>query len=89
MVVLVMLMVLVVVLVMLVVLVVVLVMLMVLVVVLVMLMVIEMVVVMVYFFLRHVHNQDWDSAQRVAEDHDADSVADVLVGQVTVLLIKK
>ena len=50
---------------------------------------IEMVVVMVYFFLRHVHNQDWDSAQRVAEDHDADSVADVLVGQVTVLLIKK
>ena len=85
MVVLVMLMVLVVVLVMLVVLVVVLVMLMV----IEMVIVIEMVVVMVYFFLRHVHNQDWDSAQRVAEDHDADSVADVLVGQVTVLLIKK
>ena len=31
---------------------------------------------------RHVHNQDWDSAQRVAEDHDPDSVSDVLVGQV-------
>ncbi|XP_071116630.1 intraflagellar transport protein 172 homolog isoform X1 [Haliotis cracherodii] len=31
--------------------------------------------------LMYVHNQDWDSAQRVAESHDADSVADVLVGQ--------
>ncbi|WAR22903.1 IF172-like protein [Mya arenaria] len=31
--------------------------------------------------LMYVHNQDWDSAQRVAEAHDADSVADVLVGQ--------
>jgi hypothetical protein len=30
---------------------------------------------------RYVHNQDWDSAQRVAEEHDPDSVADVLVGQ--------
>ena len=30
---------------------------------------------------RYVHNQDWDSAQRVAEQHDPDSVADVLVGQ--------
>ena len=30
---------------------------------------------------RYVHNQDWDSAQRVAESHDPDSVADVLVGQ--------
>lgn len=30
---------------------------------------------------RYVHNQDWDSAQRVAEAHDPDSVADVLVGQ--------
>jgi intraflagellar transport protein 172 len=28
-----------------------------------------------------VHNQDWDSAQRVAEANDPDSVADVLVGQ--------
>ena len=33
------------------------------------------------FLARYVHNQDWDSAQRVAEAHDADSVADVLVGQ--------
>ena len=33
------------------------------------------------FLSRYVHNQDWDSAQRVAEAHDADSVADVLVGQ--------
>ncbi len=30
---------------------------------------------------RYVHNQDWDSAQRVAEEYDRDSVADVLVGQ--------
>ena len=30
---------------------------------------------------RYVHNQDWDSAQRVAESFDPDSVADVLVGQ--------
>ena len=30
---------------------------------------------------RYVHNQDWDSAQRVAEEHDPDSVSDVLVGQ--------
>lgn len=30
---------------------------------------------------RYVHNQDWDSAQRVAEQSDPDSVADVLVGQ--------
>lgn len=28
-----------------------------------------------------VHNQNWDAAQRVAEAHDPDSVADVLVGQ--------
>ena len=27
------------------------------------------------------HNQDWDSAQRVAEEHDSESVSDVLVGQ--------
>ena len=38
---------------------------------------------------RHVHNQDWDSAQRVAEDHDPDSVADVLVGQARVAFEKK
>ena len=30
---------------------------------------------------RYVHNQDWDSAQRVAEQHEPDSVQDVLVGQ--------
>ena len=30
---------------------------------------------------RYVHNQDWNSAQRVAETHDPDSVSDVLVGQ--------
>ena len=30
----------------------------------------------------YVHQQDWDSAQRVAEVHCPDSVADVLVGQV-------
>ena len=33
------------------------------------------------FYARYVHNQDWDSAQRVAEASDPDSVADVLVGQ--------
>ena len=32
--------------------------------------------------LMYVHQQDWDSAQRVAELHCPDSVADVLVGQV-------
>ncbi len=32
--------------------------------------------------LMHVHQQNWDSAQRVAEMHCPDSVADVLVGQV-------
>ena len=34
--------------------------------------------------LMYVHNQDWDSAQRVAEQHDTDSVSDVLVGQAKV-----
>ncbi|KAJ3607079.1 hypothetical protein NHX12_026594 [Muraenolepis orangiensis] len=29
----------------------------------------------------YVHNQDWSSAQRVAEGHDPDSVEEVLVGQ--------
>ena len=33
--------------------------------------------------LMHVHQQNWDSAQRVAEMHCPDSVADVLVGQVS------
>ena len=32
--------------------------------------------------LMHVHQQNWDSAQRVAETHCPESVADVLVGQV-------
>ncbi|XP_043931402.1 intraflagellar transport protein 172 homolog isoform X2 [Protopterus annectens] len=31
--------------------------------------------------LMYVHNQDWDAAQQVAEAHDSDSVADVLIGQ--------
>ncbi|XP_076029417.1 intraflagellar transport protein Oseg2 isoform X2 [Oratosquilla oratoria] len=31
--------------------------------------------------LMYVHAQDWESAQRVAEAHDPDSVGDVLVGQ--------
>ena len=34
--------------------------------------------------LMYVHNQDWDSAQRVAEEHDPESVSDVLVGQAKV-----
>ena len=34
--------------------------------------------------LMYVHNQDWDSAQRVAEEHDSNSVSDVLVGQAKV-----
>lgn len=29
----------------------------------------------------YVHSQDWEAAQRVAEEHEPDSVADVLVGQ--------
>ena len=29
--------------------------------------------------LMYVHNQDWDAAQRVAEEHDPSSVSDVLV----------
>ncbi|CAH8637155.1 unnamed protein product [Heterobilharzia americana] len=31
--------------------------------------------------LMYVHNQDWDSAARVASEHDPDSVNDVLLGQ--------
>jgi intraflagellar transport protein 172 len=30
---------------------------------------------------RYIHNQDWENAQRVAEEHDPDSVAEVLLGQ--------
>ena len=36
--------------------------------------------------LMYVHQQDWDSAQRVAEIHCPESVADVLVGQVRTIL---
>ena len=32
--------------------------------------------------LMYVHNQDWDAAQRVAEEHDPNSVSDVLVSQI-------
>ena len=39
--------------------------------------------------LMHVHNQDWDSAQRVAEEHDPDSVSDVLIGQAKVAFESK
>ena len=38
---------------------------------------------------RFVHNQDWEAAQRVAEAHDPDSVAEVLVGQARVALEEK
>ncbi|XP_073712376.1 intraflagellar transport protein 172 homolog [Misgurnus anguillicaudatus] len=31
--------------------------------------------------LMHVHNKDWSNAQRIAEAHDPDSVADILVSQ--------
>ena len=37
----------------------------------------------------YVHNQDWDSAQRVAEQHDPDSVSDVLIGQARVAFERK
>ena len=31
--------------------------------------------------LMYIHNQDWGSAERVAQSHDPDSVNDVLCGQ--------
>lgn len=37
----------------------------------------------------HVHQQDWNSAQRVAEQHCPDSLADVFVGQARVAFEKK
>jgi intraflagellar transport protein 172 len=37
--------------------------------------------------LMYVHAQDWDSAQRVAEEYDPSSVADVLVGQVRCIVL--
>lgn len=36
---------------------------------------------MSFGFARYVHCQDWDAAQRVAEQYDKESVADVLIGQ--------
>eukprot|EP00049_Salpingoeca_infusionum_P011387 m.198132 g.198132 ORF g.198132 m.198132 type:complete len:1733 (+) comp14914_c0_seq4:203-5401(+) len=39
--------------------------------------------------LMYVHTQDWDSAQRIAEAHDPDSVSDVLVGQARVAFQSK
>ncbi|XP_043365854.1 intraflagellar transport protein 172 homolog isoform X3 [Dermochelys coriacea] len=39
--------------------------------------------------LMFVHSQNWDAAQRVAEAHDPDSVADVLVGQARFALEQK
>eukprot|EP00052_Salpingoeca_macrocollata_P025012 m.226452 g.226452 ORF g.226452 m.226452 type:complete len:1747 (+) comp22359_c0_seq2:150-5390(+) len=39
--------------------------------------------------LMYVHVQDWDSAQRIAEAHDKESVADVLVGQARVAFQEK
>jgi len=39
--------------------------------------------------LMYVHTQDWDSAQRIAEDHDPESVADVLIGQARQAFTKK
>nr|CAB3255301.1 intraflagellar transport protein 172 homolog [Phallusia mammillata] len=39
--------------------------------------------------LMYVHNQDWDSAQRVAIAHDPDSVNDVLIGQARVAFEQK
>ena len=34
-----------------------------------------------YLLCRYVHAKDWDAAQRVAEQHDKESVNDVLIGQ--------
>jgi len=31
--------------------------------------------------LRFVHAKDWDSAQRIAEQYDKESVNDILIGQ--------
>ncbi|XP_014675210.1 PREDICTED: intraflagellar transport protein 172 homolog [Priapulus caudatus] len=39
--------------------------------------------------LMYVHNQDWASAQRIAEQHDPDSVADILVAQARVAFEEK
>jgi len=39
--------------------------------------------------LMYVHQQDWDAAQRVAEQHCPDSLSDVFVGQARVAFEKK
>eukprot|EP00055_Hartaetosiga_balthica_P012104 m.57788 g.57788 ORF g.57788 m.57788 type:complete len:1739 (-) comp7836_c0_seq1:151-5367(-) len=39
--------------------------------------------------LMYVHAQDWDSAQRIAEGHDEESISDVLVGQARVAFSNK
>lgn len=31
---------------------------------------------------RYIHQSDWDEARRVAENHDPESLVDVLIGQV-------
>lgn len=38
---------------------------------------------------RYVHNQDWNSAQRIAEQFDPESVGDILVGQARVAFEEK
>ena len=37
----------------------------------------------------YVHTQDWEAASRVAEEHDPDSVTDVLVGQARFCMERK
>ena len=44
---------------------------------------------LVFLAFRYVHTQDWDSAQRIAEDHDPESVADVLIGQASLWFGRK
>ncbi|XP_078486595.1 intraflagellar transport protein 172 homolog [Ciona intestinalis] len=39
--------------------------------------------------LMYVHNQDWEGAQRVAEQHEPDSVNDVLIGQARIAFEQK
>ena len=43
----------------------------------------------VIIMCRYVHTQDWNSAQRVAQNHDPDSVNDVLIGQAQVAFEQK
>ena len=37
----------------------------------------------------YVHNEEWDSAQRVANNHDPDSINDVLIAQARVTFERK